>query len=362
MPKYIRTLTILFDTEIHQKEIPLFRGAVLNLLGDKANMLFHNHDGEKGFRYRNSTYNEGEFKNYIYGKNVQGDITAIVNSSGQKVVEYTYDAWGKVLSVSGSLASTIGQSNPYRYRGYWFDQETGLYYVSSRYYDPETGRWINADDTDCLGAEGEIISYNLFGYCLNNPVNRIDVNGNWSLPNWAKIVIGAAAIAIGVAVTAFTGGAATPVLIASLKIAATSAAIGAVSGAGISAVSHRISTGSWKGAGKAAVMGAIDGACDGFMWGGITAGATFTTVAVKGIKIREIGKLKPSNKSGDGYPGIKYQAPKANGKYTTRSIELHSPHSSGPHNIWHWQQNTWNPYNNSITNNAKHWTIWGKPL
>lgn len=72
-------------------------------------------------------------------------------------------------------------------------------------------------------------------------------------------------------------------------------AIGAVSGAGISAVNHRVSTGSWEGAGKAAVTGAIDGACDGFMWGGITAGASFTTVAAKGIKVKEIGKLKPSN-------------------------------------------------------------------
>ena len=153
-----------------------------------------------------------------------------------------------------------------------------------------------------------------------------------------------------------------PVLVASLKIAATSAAIGAVSGAGISAVNHRVSTGSWEGAGKAAVTGAIDGACDGFMWGGITAGASFTTVAAKGIKVKEIDKLKPSNKPEDGYSGVKYQAPKANGKYTTKSIELHSPHKSGPHDVWHWQQNTWNPYNNSITGSAKHWTIWGKPL
>ena len=113
---------------------------------------------------------------------------------------------------------------------------------------------------------------------------------------------------------------------------------------------------------KTAVTGAIDGACDGFIWGGIMAGASFTTVAAKGIKIQEIGKLNPTNKSGNGYHGVKYQAPKANGKYTTRSIELHSPHSSGPHNVWHLQKNTWNPYNNSITGSAKHWTIWGKKL
>ena len=299
---------------------------------------------------------------YGYLYNLQGDVIGLIDSANTEVVKYTYDAWGKPLSVTGSLANTIGYYNPFRYRGYVYDVETGLYYVSSRYYDPKISRFINADDIEYLGADGSVLSYNLLAYCMNDPVNRFDVDGNWSLPNWAKIAIGAAAIAVGVIATVATGGAAVPVLVASLKIAATSAAIGAVSGAGISAVNHRVSTGSWEGAGKAAVTGAIDGACDGFMWGGITAGASFTTVAAKGIKVKEIGKLKPSNKPGDGYSGVKYQAPKANGKYTTKSIELHSPHKSGPHDVWHWQQNTWNPYNNSITGSAKHWTIWGKPL
>lgn len=78
--------------------------------------------------------------------------------------------------------------------------------------------------------------------------------------------------------------------------------------------------------------------------------------------MKEIGKLKPSGKSGDGYFDVKYEDPKANGKYTTKSFELHSPHGSGFHNVWHWQKNTWNPYNNSITGSAKPWTIWGKKL
>ena len=273
-------------------------------------------------------------------KNLQGDVVQIRSVYGTVVVEYTYDAWGNVLSITGLYADTLGQNNPIRYRGYYQDFETGFYYLQSRYYDPAIRRFINADDIYCLGTEGELLSYNFFAYCLNNPVNRTDINGNWSLPNWAKVVIGVAAIAVGVIATAVTGGAVAPVLIASVKIAATSAAIGAVSGAGISAINHRVTTGSWEGAGEAAIDGAIDGACDGFMWGGITAGASFTTVAAKGIRVQEIGKLKPSNKSGDGYTGIKYQTPKANGKYTTKSIELHPPHSGGPHDIWHWQQNT----------------------
>ena len=93
---------------------------------------------------------------------------------------------------------------------------------------------------------------------------------------------------------------------ASIKIATTSAAISAVIGAGASAVNHRISTGNWKGAKKAALKGAVSGAADGFMWGGISAGATFTTVAAKGIKIKRIGKLKPANKTGKGFYGVQY--------------------------------------------------------
>ena len=295
---------------------------------------------------------------YFYVKNLQGDILKVITATGTEAAAYTYDAWGKLLTSSGDLA----EINPLRYRGYYYDTETQLYYVSSRYYDPEICRFVNTDDTENLGVDGNSISYNLFAYCLNNPLNRSDEDGNLSIPNWAKVAIGVVAIAVGVIATAATGGAAAPVLVASLKIATASAAIGAISGAGMGAINHRVSTGSWKGAGKAAITGAIDGACDGFMWGGIAAGATFATAAAKGIRIQEIGRLHPSNKSGDGYPGVKYQVQKANGRYTTKSMELHSPHGEGSHNVWHWQQNTWNPYNNSISASAKHWTIWGKPI
>ncbi len=113
---------------------------------------------------------------YYYVRNLQGDIVAICDASGNKKVEYTYDAWGKVLSMTGTLASTIGQSNPYRYRGYWFDSETGLYYLQSRYYDPQTGRFINADDL--FSTDQGPIGNNMFTYCLNNPINGIDKNGN----------------------------------------------------------------------------------------------------------------------------------------------------------------------------------------
>jgi RHS repeat-associated protein len=107
-----------------------------------------------------------------------------VNSNGQVVASYTYDAWGKVLTATGTMADI----NPIRYRGYYYDTETGLYYVSSRYYDPEIGRFINADTTDILTATPMgLTDKNLFAYCDNNPVMRADHGGDF----W-HIVAGAA--------------------------------------------------------------------------------------------------------------------------------------------------------------------------
>ncbi len=82
---------------------------------------------------------------YYYLVNARGDVEGILNSSGTLVVEYRYDTWGRLLSTSGSMASTLGLTNPLLYRGYVYDQETGLYYLQSRYYNPEIGRFINAD-------------------------------------------------------------------------------------------------------------------------------------------------------------------------------------------------------------------------
>jgi RHS repeat-associated protein len=87
-----------------------------------------------------------------------------------------------VESVSGTLASTIGIDNPFRYRGYYLDNETGFYYLNSRYYDPQVGRFINADGI--VGGVGSLQGYNLFAYCMNNPVNKDDPSGHW--PKWLK--------------------------------------------------------------------------------------------------------------------------------------------------------------------------------
>ena len=124
-----------------------------------------------GFKYKSGTTEE----TYYYLYNLQGDVIGLLDSTGAQVVSYTYDPWGKPLTVTGTLATTIGSINPIRYRGYYYDAETGFYYCQSRYYDPEIGRWINADGYVSTG-QG-ITGYNMFAYCGNCPVMYYDPSG-----------------------------------------------------------------------------------------------------------------------------------------------------------------------------------------
>ena len=117
---------------------------------------------------------------YYYVRNAQGDIIGLVNSSGKRVVTYEYDTWGKLLSITGSLPNSLGTLNPFRYRGYVYDTETGWYYLQSRYYDPELGRFISSDVY--LSTGQGIIGHNAYAYCGNNPVSREDTEGEfWNL-------------------------------------------------------------------------------------------------------------------------------------------------------------------------------------
>ena len=139
---------------------------------------------------------------YYYERNGQDDIIGLVDSNMNEVVTYTYDSWGNPLGTGGSLASTVGAVNPFRYRGYCYDSDTGLYYLQSRYYDPNTGRFLNADDTDTLGADNEnLISENLFAYCGNNPVMNSDPDGQFAFAI-PVVAVGAIVLAI-VAVSAY---------------------------------------------------------------------------------------------------------------------------------------------------------------
>ena len=127
---------------------------------------------------------------YYYITNLQGDVTKIVTTTLSTVVSYTYDAWGNVLSTTGTLASSLGLYNPLRYRGYYYDRETGWYFLKTRYYDPSVGRFINAD---CYTDTGTgFLGYNMFAYCENNPVMAYDDDGKilvWIYRDMHKAVL-----------------------------------------------------------------------------------------------------------------------------------------------------------------------------
>ena len=129
-----------------------------------------------GFQYRNSTYDIEQYDTYWYRKNLQGDIVAIYDAYGIQLVSYRYDAWGNfVVSYQNNGVLTNAIHNPFTYRGYYYDSETGFYYLNSRYYDPATCRFINADSQ--LNTNS-LLGYNQYAYCENNPVNRIDPTGH----------------------------------------------------------------------------------------------------------------------------------------------------------------------------------------
>ena len=134
---------------------------------------------------------------YAYVKSLQGDIVAILDENGNTVVSYGYDAWGAPLWCTGELAETLGKVQPFRYRGYVFDEETGFYYVSSRYYDPEIGRFISPDTTDVLTATPMgLTDKNLYAYCDNNPVVRVDHGGQFWETVFDVISLGASIVEV----------------------------------------------------------------------------------------------------------------------------------------------------------------------
>ena len=133
-----------------------------------------------GMQYRTSSYAANTFDTFYFEKNLQGDIIAVYNANGTKIGSYIYDAWGNctasVAAGNTNLESMVVRNyNPFRYRGYYYDVETSLYYLQSRYYNPTWGRFLNVDGLISTGTG--LLGYNMYAYCDNNPVIYVDPTG-----------------------------------------------------------------------------------------------------------------------------------------------------------------------------------------
>ena len=216
---------------------------------------------------------DGSNKFYYYIYNLQGDVIALADAStGKLVVTYTYDAWGKLVKLEDTTANSVGTQNPFRYRGYYYDTETSLYYLQTRYYDPEVGRFINADaftSTDISGA----LSANMFAYCENRPTIGSDPTGEW-----VHILIGAAVGAVGslasqvlsdVIASAATGN----FSLSSWQTYAGAVAGGAAGGAVYAATKNSTAAGAASGFVSTFTTGALEKTETNRTWGDIVAGS-----------------------------------------------------------------------------------------
>jgi len=157
--------------------------------------LYDNEESVCGIQYNGEPY--------YFHKNLQGDVIAIVDKNVKAVAVYTYDAWGVPeikYDISGCSIATI---NPYRYRSYYYDEEIGLYYISSRYYDASVGRFINADIAEMINNVNQILDLNLLLYCFNNPINYQDYFGYFGIAIGAGVTISLGTAVSLIALTSF---------------------------------------------------------------------------------------------------------------------------------------------------------------
>ncbi len=142
--------------------------------GDDVLVFMYDNNGDPfGFIYNGTEY--------YYVKNAQNDVTAIASADGTAIANYYYDSWGKLTEITGD--TEIAELNPIRYRSYYYDSETELYYLNTRYYSPDLCRFMSSDNL-VITVGGNVMGYNLFMYCFNNPINLTDNDGNW--PQWVK--------------------------------------------------------------------------------------------------------------------------------------------------------------------------------
>ena len=232
--------------------------------------FFYDHTGVFAVKHNNTTY--------FYRKDAQANIVALLDNNGSVVVKYKYDAWGKCVVDASTTNTELANLNPFRYRSYYFDTETGFYFLKTRYYDPEIGRFMTIDDISYLDPDS-INGINLYAYCGNNPINRLDYSGH----AWYHWVIGAAILVTCAALTVITAGGFAAAGTALASVVSTTMAptalsavfAGATIGAAAIGTAGMVIGGmsgedgwSWESASQGFMAGSIAGAVIGGAWGG----------------------------------------------------------------------------------------------
>ena len=181
-------------------------------INNTLDFLYDEYDNLYGFIKDNS-------EKYLYIRDQLQNIIGITDINGKIVVKYSYDAWGAIKSIIDTSSSGIGKLNPFRFKGYYYDNESSMYYCKTRYYVPQWGRWLSPDSIEYLNPES-VNGLNLYIYCENDPINRFDSSGHswksfwnsigsWFSEHWVELAIGTAFIIGGAVVTALTCGTGT---------------------------------------------------------------------------------------------------------------------------------------------------------
>ena len=259
----------------------------------------------------------GTTSSYYFHRSPMGDVVGIYNTSGALVAKYLYDAWGNCTIASGTTNYTVANANPIRYRGYYYDDDTGLYYCNARYYSPKWRRFISPDDTSYLDPE-TVNGLNLYCYCGNDPVNRVDPSGRnwesfwsgvgeWFTEHWVEFAIGTAFIIGGAVITALTAGAGTSAWAAfgAALLSSTVQVGGSIAvGVGVNGLVNIAN-------GNSFFNNVGDTIASSYMWGGILSGAAqmigggFRYAANRGIPTGRKGGIKLGN-------AVKVLSPDAN--------------------------------------------------
>ncbi len=333
--------------------------------------FYYGEKGVFGFRYRAAN---GAENDYFYRKNLFGDVVAIYDANGQTVAFYSYDAWGRVSSATNSTALQIAEINPFRYRSYYYDTETCLYYLESRYYDPELCRFLNPDTIDYLGDGEELHNYNLFAYCGNNPVMYSDPTGhsilcaialaglgltlcglffnNNVLTATGLLCVGGAALVSGV--SAISGALASGAALTGVVGGAT-AVVGLGALAFMSAeIQEATGNGNWM----------IDAGMNESVYNALLATTavlstigTVASVVSNSFNIHSVTEFGRINDSD--FFGIKFRQIKNGKRYV--SLEFHHGHAHKGHKL-HWQLNSWSKSGNARRKGMAHWTMFFKRL